>query len=159
MTNGTEISKALYKEMRRYVDDAPQIVVDCIGKKTFDASVQIARPGGVVVTCGSSSGALQTYDNRYLWMRLKRIVGVQGANAREAAETNRLVRLGKIVPVLSRVFTLEETGEAARHVQTNQHVGKVGVLCLAEKEGLGIEAPDERAKIGEERLALFRDAA
>jgi crotonyl-CoA reductase len=42
-------------------------------------------------------------------------------------------------------------------VQLNRHIGKIGVLCLAEREGLGVEDPQRRAAIGEERLRLFRE--
>jgi crotonyl-CoA reductase len=50
-------------------------------------------------------------------------------------------------------------GEATREVQLNRHVGKVGVLCLAQREGLGIEDHAKREAIGEERLRLFRASA
>ena len=107
------------------------------------------------MTCGSSSGYEHTYDNRYLWMRLKRIIGSHGANYQEAAEVNRLIGLGRINPTLSRVYPLDEVGEATRAVQLNQHLGKVGVLCLAPKPGLGIDDPARR---DDDRLALFRTA-
>jgi crotonyl-CoA reductase len=158
MTSG-EVAKAVRKKLRRHVDGDPHVVVDCIGRITFDASVQIARRGGVVVTCGSSSGYRHEFDNRHLWMRVKRIIGSHGASLHEAWECNRLIELGRVIPTVSRVFALEDAGEAARFVQSNRHVGKVGVLCLAEEEGMGIEAPDQRARIGEERLKLFRESA
>lgn len=111
-----------------------------------------------MITCGSSTGYRHEFDNRRLWMRLKRIIGSHAANWQEAWETNRLIQRGAIVPALSKVFPLERVGEAAREVQLNRHVGKVGVLCLAEREGLGVEDPELRASIGEERLGLLREA-
>ena len=135
------------------VREDPHIVFEYIGSETFGASVYLARTGGAVVTCGSSSGYQHAYDNRYLWMRLKRIVGSHGANYQEAWEVNRLIGLGRINPTLSSVYPLDEVGEATRAVQLNQHVGKVGVLCLAPKPGLGVEDPARR---DEDRLALFR---
>jgi crotonyl-CoA reductase len=71
-------------------------------------------------------------------MNLKRIVGSHFANYREAAEANRLIRKGVIHPTLSKVYPLEETGQAAYDVARNLHQGKVGVLCLAPAEGLGV---------------------
>ena len=111
-----------------------------------------------MVTCGSSSGYRHEYDNRYLWMRLKRIIGSHGANYQEAWEVNRLIQLGRLSPTLSRVYPLDQVGEATRAVQLNQHLGKVGVLCLAPRTGLGIDDPARRAEIGEDRLGLFRAA-
>jgi crotonyl-CoA reductase len=36
------------------------------------------------------------------------------------------------------------------------HEGKIGVLCLAPSEGLGIDDPEFRAKVGEDRITAFR---
>ena len=60
------------------------------------------------------------------------------------------------MPPLSAVFTLDQTGDAAYQVHHNRHEGKIGVLCLAEREGLGITDHDLRAKVGEDRLRIFR---
>ena len=43
------------------------------------------------------------------------------------------------------VFPLAQTGEAARDVQQNKHQGKIGVLCLAPEEGLGVRDTEMRA--------------
>ena len=152
-----EMGKRVGAEIRRHFGEDPHIVFEHVGRETFGASVYVVRRGGTVVTCGSSTGYLHEYDNRRLWMRLKRVIGSHAANWQEAWEANRLIARGRIVPALSKVYPLEQVAEAAREVQLNRHMGKVGVLCLAEREGLGVEDPDLRASIGEERLRLFRE--
>ncbi len=151
--------RRLGKLVRSAVGEDPHIVFEHVGQETFGASVFIARRGGCVVTCGSSSGYRHEFDNRFLWMKLKHIIGSHGANYQESWEANRLVRLGRIVPALSIVFPLARTAEAAHLVQRNCHVGKVGVLCLAPREGLGVDDPQLRERIGPGRLRLFRDWA
>jgi crotonyl-CoA reductase len=126
--------------------DDPDIVFEHPGRETFGASVFVARKGGTIVTCASTSGYEHVFDNRYLWMNLKRIIGSHFANYREAWEANRLVAKGKIHPTLSRVYSLAETGQAAYDVHSNAHQGKVGVLCLAPQEGLGVRDPERREK-------------
>ncbi|KPM50889.1 NADPH:quinone reductase [Frankia sp. R43] len=126
--------------------DDPDIVFEHPGRETFGASVYVARRGGTIVTCASTSGFLHSYDNRYLWMNLKRIVGSHFANYREAWEANRLIARGLIHPTLSRVYPLAETGQAAHDVHRNTHQGKVGVLCLAPTEGLGVRDATARAR-------------
>ena len=106
----------------------------------------VTKRGGTIVTCASTSGYMHEYDNRYLWMTLKRIVGSHFANYRESWEANRLITKGLIHPTLSKVYPLEETGQAAHDVQSNAHQGKVGVLCLAPEEGLGVRDPELRDK-------------
>jgi crotonyl-CoA reductase len=122
------------------------IVFEHPGRETFGASVYVTRKGGTIVTCASTSGHRHEYDNRYLWMSLKRIVGSHFANYREAWEANRLVVKGKIHPTLSKVYPLAETGQAAYDVHRNLHQGKVGVLCLAPEEGLGVRDQELRAR-------------
>ncbi|GHB27551.1 hypothetical protein GCM10010346_58780 [Streptomyces chryseus] len=79
-------------------------------------------------------------------MSLKRIIGSHFANYREAWEANRLIAKGKIHPTLSKVYSLEDTGQAAYDVHRNLHQGKVGVLALAPREGLGVRDHELRAK-------------
>ncbi len=122
------------------------IVFEHPGRETFGASVYAARKGGTIVTCASTSGYLHQYDNRYLWMNLKRIIGSHFANYRESWEANRLIAKGMIHPTLSRTYPLDETGQAALDVHRNAHQGKVGVLCLAPEEGLGVRDHELRAK-------------
>jgi crotonyl-CoA reductase len=118
--------------------DDVDIVFEHPGRETFGASVYVARKGGTIVTCASTSGFMHEYDNRYLWMNLKRIVGSHFANYREAWEANRLIQNGAIHPTLSRSYALEDTGQAAYDVHRNLHQGKVGILCLTPEEGLGV---------------------
>jgi crotonyl-CoA reductase len=124
----------------------PDIVFEHPGRETFGASVYAARKGGTIVTCASTSGYMHEFDNRYLWMNLKRIVGSHFANYRESWEANRLIAKGLIHPTLSKTYQLEETGQAALDVHRNAHQGKVGVLVLAPEEGLGVRNTELRAK-------------
>jgi crotonyl-CoA reductase len=122
------------------------IVFEHPGRETFGASVYAARKGGTIVTCASTSGYMHQYDNRYLWMNLKRIVGSHFANYRESWEANRLISKGMIHPTLSRTYGLDDVGQAALDVHQNAHQGKVGVLCLAPEEGLGVRDHEMRAQ-------------
>jgi crotonyl-CoA reductase len=151
-----QVGKRLGAVIRREVGEDPHVAFDYIGRATFGISVFVVRRGGVVVTCGSSTGYQHEFDNRYLWMKLKRVLGCHVANLQEQWECNRLVSQGKLQPMLSAVYPLAEVGEAARLVQTNGHVGKVGVLCLAPRTGLGVTDPQRRAEIGERRINPFR---
>jgi crotonyl-CoA reductase len=122
------------------------IVFEHPGRETFGASVYAARKGGVIVTCASTSGYLHQYDNRYLWMSLKTIIGSHFANYRESWEANRLIAKGMIHPTLSKSYRLEDVGQAALDVHHNRHQGKVGVLCLSPEEGLGVRNQELRAR-------------
>jgi crotonyl-CoA reductase len=133
----------------------PDIVFEHPGRETFGASVYVARRGGTVVTCASTSGYRHEFDNRYLWMHLKRIVGSHFANYQEAWQANRLIVKGRVHPTLSLTYPLADVGQAVVDVQSNRHHGKVGVLCLAGAEGGGVEAPELRA-LHQDKIDRFR---
>jgi crotonyl-CoA reductase len=120
------------------------------------ASVFVCARGGTIVTCAATSGYMIEYDNRHLWMKLKSIKSSHFANYREAWDANRLIAQGKIQPILSSTYPLEQVGEAAYQVHHNLHEGKIGVRCLAPADGLGIDDPEFREKVGEDRITLFR---
>jgi crotonyl-CoA reductase len=148
--------RRLGKDIRSLVGEDPDIVFEHPGRQTMGASVFVCKRGGTVVTCAATSGYMVEFDNRHFWMKLKRLIASHFANYKEAVEANRLISLGKIQPLLSSVFPLTEVGEAARQVHRNEHEGKIGVLCLAPREGLGVSDPEFRAKVGEDKITLFR---
>ncbi|MGA2432003.1 MAG: crotonyl-CoA carboxylase/reductase [Acidimicrobiales bacterium] len=148
--------RRLGKDIRALVGEDPDIVFEHPGRSTMGASVFVAKRGGTIVTCAATSGYMIEYDNRHLWMKLKTIKGSHFSNYREAWAANQTIIDGKVVPPLSAVFALEDVGEAAYEVHHNRHEGKIGVLCVAPREGLGITNPELRAKVGEKRLTIFR---
>ncbi len=147
--------RRLGRDIRALVGEDPNIVFEHPGRQTMGASVFVCARGGLIVTCAATSGYMIEYDNRHLWMKLKAIKSSHFANYKEAWDANRLVALGKIQPILSAVYPLEEVGEAAYQVHHNLHEGKLGVLCLA-SAGEGIDDREFREKVGEDRITLFR---
>jgi crotonyl-CoA reductase len=134
------------KKIRELVGRDPDIVFEHPGRTTFAASVIVAKRGGTVVTCASTSGYLHQYDNRHLWMRLKRILGSHFANYNEAWAANDLVNLGMIHPILSKTYPLDEAAQGAYEMHHNLHAGKIGILVGAPEEGLGVVDEAKRAK-------------
>ena len=94
------------------------IVFEHPGRETFGASVFVTRKGGTITTCASTSGYMHEYDNRYLWMNLKRIISSHFANYRESWEANRLIAKGKIHPTLSRDLPPRATSARPRSTCT-----------------------------------------
>jgi crotonyl-CoA reductase len=144
------------KQIRSLTGEDPDIVFEHPGRQTMGASIFVCRRGGTVVTCAATSGYMVEFDNRHFWMKLKRLIASHFANYQEAWNANRLVSLGRIQPLLSAVYPLERVGDAALKIHRNEHESKIGVLCLAPTEGLGIDDPERRAEIGEDKITLFR---
>ncbi len=144
------------KKIRELVGDDPDIVFEHPGRSTMGASVFAVKRGGTVVTCAATSGYMVEFDNRHFWMKLKKLISSHFANYSEAWAANRLIDQGRIHPLLSETYTLDRVGEAARSVHRNDADGKLGVLCLAPTQGLGITDPEKRQRIGEAAITRFR---
>ncbi len=144
------------KKIRELVGEDPDIVFEHPGRSTMGASIFAVKRGGTVVTCAATSGYMIEFDNRHFWMKLKKLISSHFANYHEAAAANKLVYQGKIHPIMSDVYSLDQVGDAALTVHRNQAEGKLGVLCLAPEEGLGIDDPEKRDRIGEDKITRFR---
>ena len=148
--------RRLGKDIRSLVGEDPDVVFEHPGRETMGASVFVAKRGGTIVTCAATSGYMIEYDNRHLWMKLKTIKSSHFANYKEAWDANKLIARGRIQPILSAVYPLAEVGEAAAQVHFNLHEGKIGVRCLAPSDGLGIDDPMFRERVGEDKITVFR---
>jgi crotonyl-CoA reductase len=144
------------KKIRELVGEDPDIVFEHPGRSTMGASIFAVRRGGTVVTCAATSGYMVEFDNRHFWMKLKKLLSSHFANYAEAWASNKLLDEGRIQPLLSRTYSLEEVGAAARSVHRNEAEGKIGVLCLAPAKGMGITNPEKRERIGEDKITLFQ---
>ncbi len=143
-------------KIRELVGEDPDIVFEHPGRSTMGASVFAVKRGGTVITCAATSGYMVEFDNRHFWMKLKRLMSSHFANYAEAWAANKLINEGRIHPLLSEVYGLDQVGAAARAVQRNEAEGKLGILCLAPAEGLGIDDPEKRDRIGEAAITRFR---
>jgi len=110
------------------------IVFEHPGRETFGASVYVTRRGGTIVTCASTSGFLHEYDNRYLWMSLKRIIGSHFANYREAWQANRLIAKGMIHPPCRRCTRWRRPGRPRWTCTGTCTTARSRCLCLSPHE-------------------------
>ncbi len=106
---------------RRGVD----VVFEHVGKATWDASLKSLRPGGRLVTCGSTSGYDAVTDLRYLYQRQLRIMGDYMGTKGELLEAWRLVAAGHLRPFVDRTFPLDQAGDAHAYVEGRRAAGKV----------------------------------
>jgi crotonyl-CoA carboxylase/reductase len=111
---------------------SPRIVFEHSGEATLPTSLYLCAQGGMVVTCGGTTGYNGDLDLRFLWMRQKRLQGSHGAAVREYAAVNHLVASGAIDPCLSHVLPLQRASELHELMAANEHPpGNLAVLVGA----------------------------
>ena len=99
---------------------------------------------------------MHQYDNRYLWMHLKRIIGSHFANYREAWEANRLVALGRIHPTrVARPTRWSRPARPRTRCTATPTRARSACCCLAPADGLGVRDAELRAR-HEDAINRFR---
>ncbi len=101
------------------------VVLDHVGAATFKDSVRVLRKGGRLVSPGATSGGLAELDLRYLFWRQVSVIGSTMSNRREFEDVMKLVFMGRLKPVVDRVFPLEKAREAHEHLGRGDQFGKV----------------------------------
>ena len=115
-------SKAIWELTgKRGVD----VIVDHVGEATFKESVRTLRRGGRIVIPGATTGPMLELDARYLFWRQLSVLGSTMANQREFEEVMKLVFMGRLKPVVDRVFPLAKAREAHEYLARGEQFGKV----------------------------------
>jgi NADPH:quinone reductase-like Zn-dependent oxidoreductase len=118
----TPWSKAVWELTgRRGVD----VIVDHVGEATFKDSVRSLRKGGRLVVPGATTGPILELDARYLFWRQLSVLGSTMANRREFEDVMKLVFMGRLKPIVDRIFPLDQARAAHEYLGRAEQFGKV----------------------------------
>jgi NADPH:quinone reductase-like Zn-dependent oxidoreductase len=106
------------------------VVVDHVGRDTFQANLRSLARGGRLVFCGVTSGPRVEMDLTPLFFKGQAILGSTMGGMGEMLEAWNLVLMGRVKPVVDRVFPLSDIAAAHEYLESRQAFGKV-VLELA----------------------------
>lgn len=106
------------------------VIVEVGGAGTFAQSLEAVRIGGTITQIGVLSTSQEKLSVIPILMHRVRIVGIYVGSESMFHAMNRAIDLQQIKPVIDRVFPLDETVAAYRHLESGQHFGKV-VITLA----------------------------
>jgi len=101
-------------------------VIELGGTETLKQSLIAVRPGGTLSMIGVLSGA--TFGNALLPFVVSRKVRMQGVTvgSREhMSDMLRAMETHQLKPVVDKVFRLEDTAQAFKHLDSGTHFGKV----------------------------------
>lgn len=111
------------KEMtrKRGVD----VVVDNVGKATFQDSLKVLCRGGRLLTVGNTSGPKVEVDIRFIFSKQLHIIGSTMGTPEEFHQVMTQVWAGKLSAVIDRVLPLAEGREAHLLLEQGVQFGKV----------------------------------
>ncbi len=116
----------LLAEVKRITEKrGVDIVVEHVGKATWERSVKALAKGGRLVLCGATTGSEVPTDLRYVFNRELTIYGSYMAGMGELLEVVKLFAAGKLKPVVDSVFPLAEAAAAQKKMESSKHFGKI----------------------------------
>jgi NADPH:quinone reductase-like Zn-dependent oxidoreductase len=101
------------------------VVIETVGKATFDHSVKSTKPGGRIVVSGSTSGHLAEVDLRRIFFLQLEIVGSTMGTREELSDLMELMVSRGIRPVVDRVFGFTEARDAFASLAKGDVFGKI----------------------------------
>jgi len=102
----------------------PDVVIDGAGGETFNRLLDVLKPGGRLVTYGSTTGPAQNVEiRRIFWKQLNVLGSTMGPPSDFAA----MLKLydGGLRPVIDKVFPLEQAADAHIRMEAGDQFGKV----------------------------------
>lgn len=114
------------EEVRKITSkEGVDIVLEHVGPATFDESMRSLKPGGVIVTCGATTGPSVGFDLRFLFSRQLSILGSYMGTMGELHEVLKHVFSAKLKPIVDRTFPLREARAAHEHMEKSAMFGKI----------------------------------
>jgi NADPH:quinone reductase-like Zn-dependent oxidoreductase len=117
------------EEVRKITNfEGVDIVVEHVGKATWDESVRSLKSGGTLVTCGATSGPKVDLDLRFLFSRQLSLLGSYMGTMSELHEVLSHVFSGRLKPVIDHIFPLKEIRAAHEYLEKSEMFGKVVLI-------------------------------
>jgi len=119
------IERGAVKEVLAASDGGVDAVLDTVGEATWDFSLRVVRPGGVVVVSGATSGPNPPAQlNRIFWRQLT----IAGSTMGARSDLSRVVEMcatGRLHPLVDSVRPLAQAAEAFAELAAGERRGKL----------------------------------
>lgn len=134
LTSATKFKMAIAKITGK--KDGVDIVVEHPGKETMPTSLFVCREGGMVVTCGATSGYLGSFDLRYLWLKIRRIQGSHAYTTQDVINLLNTLDEEQLNSDSLKVYDFTEVAQLHQDIFENKRaVGNMVVKIAYSEEG------------------------
>jgi NADPH:quinone reductase-like Zn-dependent oxidoreductase len=104
------------------------VVFEHIGKALWKESLLCLKWGGVLVTCGATTGYEVTTDLRQIFFRQVQVLGSTMGSRGSQFEILRHISSGRLKPVLDRELPLAEAWQAHQLLEEGKQFGKIVLI-------------------------------
>jgi alcohol dehydrogenase len=101
------------------------VVFEHVGPDTFARSMFSMKRGGVLVTCGSTTGVSTEINLFQLYQRQLRLIGSFGCNVRNLSTVLDKMAKGIARPVIDTIIPVDDIGVALERLESRNVFGKI----------------------------------
>ena len=105
--------------------EGAEVVVELVGTKTFESSLKSLSRGGRMVIIGSHTGTLFSASPQAMITNEWEILGSRNVTKRELAEVVALVAAGRVKPIVTGTYPLEEAESLHQRLRKQETIGRV----------------------------------
>ncbi|WP_226674769.1 zinc-binding dehydrogenase [Mesobacillus jeotgali] len=106
-------------------NEGADLVLDHVGKKTFNESLKMLKRGGRLSFCGITSGPIAEVDLRLIFGKQLTITGSWMGDLDDFNEVVKFLLRNKTFPHIDKIFPLKDVNKAQEWLEEGKHVGKI----------------------------------
>lgn len=103
------------------------LVIDSVGKATFNKSLSVLKPGGRIVVFGATTEDTVDFNLREFFYGQYELFGSTMGSRDEFRDMLAFIKKHQIRPVIDSVFELDEAQEAFNYLENNDQFGKISL--------------------------------
>lgn len=112
-------------------DETIDLVIESVGKATFNRSLDVLKPGGRIVVFGATTEDVIELDLRKFFYGQYQLFGSTMGSREELREMLKHVEEYGVKPVIDKIYRLQDGLEAFRDLENSEQFGKL-VLRIKE---------------------------
>ncbi|HLB18811.1 MAG TPA: zinc-binding dehydrogenase [Gaiellaceae bacterium] len=101
------------------------VVVDNVGEATWKRSLNAARANGRICVCGATTGPNPPANLHRIWWKQLTVFGSTMGSQADFEAVFELVKSGRAVPVVDKVFPLAAAAAAHERLEAGDQLGKI----------------------------------
>jgi zinc-binding alcohol dehydrogenase/oxidoreductase len=123
--NGVNYKNNTWDSELKKLAGAFNIIIDGTGGENFSKLTDLAAPSGKIVLYGATTGNSKGVDLRKIFWKQLNILGSTMGTPEDFSGMVRFIAEQKIIPIVDRVFNLEDADEAANRMEASGQFGKI----------------------------------
>ena len=100
-------------------------VIDHVGAKTWPTSLEALKVRGIMVSCGTTSGAEATVNIRSFYSKEAQIIGAYLGSKSQLSSLHKFMKLKNIKPIIDSIFDLKDAKLAHQKMERSNQFGKI----------------------------------